>query len=55
MDDILEQWLDEHHMDLSRWFNRLADFKISSTHEFAKFSVLFRELRALVLKMEHQV
>mgnify|MGYP001170408876 CR=1 FL=1 len=55
VDDILEQWFDEHHLDLSRWFNRLADFKISSTHEFAKFSVLFRELRALVLKMEHQV
>ena len=55
VDDVLEQWFEENHQPLSRWYHMLADFKISTTHEFAKFSVLLRELSVLVMNMKSQV
>ena len=50
INDNLEQWFDYNHLALNRWNHMLSDFKIGSTHEFAKFSVLLRELRILVDK-----
>ncbi|PJG58650.1 NAD-glutamate dehydrogenase [Aeromonas cavernicola] len=46
---ILADWIAEHEQLLSRWRHMLADFKTSSTHEFAKFSVALRELNLLQL------
>ncbi|ALP39436.1 NAD-glutamate dehydrogenase [Aeromonas schubertii] len=46
---ILADWISEHEQLLSRWTHMLADFKTTSTHEFAKFSVALRELNLLQL------
>ncbi|MBL6734982.1 MAG: NAD-glutamate dehydrogenase [Shewanellaceae bacterium] len=48
-DEMIDQWMERNHQALSRWNHILADFKISNTHEFAKFSVVLRELNLLVL------
>ncbi len=48
-DTILDQWLEVNQGLLQRWHHMLADFKTSSTHEFAKFSVALRELNLLNL------
>ncbi|UBO75817.1 NAD-glutamate dehydrogenase [Aeromonas rivuli] len=48
-DTILANWIAEHEQLLSRWTHMLADFKTTSTHEFAKFSVALRELNLLQL------
>ena len=47
--NILDAWLQRHEGLLARWHHMLADFKTSSTHEFAKFSVALRELNLLNL------
>ncbi|WP_319784154.1 NAD-glutamate dehydrogenase [Oceanisphaera sp. IT1-181] len=47
--NMLAQWLDEHEQALNRWRHLLADFKASSSHEFAQFSVALRELNLLHL------
>ncbi|WP_444997987.1 NAD-glutamate dehydrogenase [Aliikangiella sp. IMCC44359] len=41
-------WVIENSVLLSRWQQMLADFRSSSRHEFAKFSVALRELLILV-------
>ncbi len=41
-------WIIENANLLSRWQQMLADFRTSSRHEFAKFSVALRELLILV-------
>lgn len=48
-DIIIDNWLDEHAVLIQRWEHILADFKMSSSHEFAKFSVALRELHLLNL------
>ncbi|UPW16785.1 NAD-glutamate dehydrogenase [Agarivorans sp. TSD2052] len=45
----LDDWLVAHEALLDRWNHMLADFKTGNTHEFAKFSVLLRELNLLNL------
>ncbi len=45
----LDEWLLAHDSVLDRWNHMLADFKTGNTHEFAKFSVLLRELNLLNL------
>ncbi|ART79338.1 NAD-glutamate dehydrogenase [Oceanisphaera avium] len=47
--NMLAQWLEEHDNALNRWRQLLTDFKVSSSHEFAQFSVALRELNLLHL------
>ncbi|MEI6858195.1 MAG: NAD-glutamate dehydrogenase [Shewanella sp.] len=51
-DTIINQWIDSNQVLLERWFHMIADFKISQSHEFAKFSVALRELNLLILHCE---
>jgi glutamate dehydrogenase len=44
---ILTNWMDNNHVLLERWYSMMSEFKTSSTHEFAKFSVALRELMLL--------
>ena len=44
----VKHFLNEHDDLLSRWTEMVTDFKQSSTHEFAKFSVALRELQILI-------
>ncbi len=44
---ILKNWMDNNHSLLDRWYHMMSEFKTSSTHEFAKFSVALRELMLL--------
>lgn len=46
-DEILEAWAKENKVKLSRWQHMMSEFKTSSSHEFAKFSVALRELMLL--------
>ncbi|MBE1301660.1 MAG: NAD-glutamate dehydrogenase [Alteromonadaceae bacterium] len=46
---ILDKWIEEHQFLLERWYHMMAEFKTSTTHEFAKFSVALRELMLLSL------
>jgi len=48
-DIIIDNWLVTHEVIIQRWRNMLADFNMSSSHEFAKFSVALRELNLLQL------
>ena len=41
-------WIIENDALLARWQQMVADFRTSSRHEFAKFSVALRELLILV-------
>ncbi|MDH5433683.1 MAG: NAD-glutamate dehydrogenase [Gammaproteobacteria bacterium] len=41
-------WMAENAIMLNRWKQMLADFRGSKRHEFAKFSVVLRELQILV-------
>ncbi|MGB5855104.1 MAG: NAD-glutamate dehydrogenase [Oceanisphaera sp.] len=52
---MLDQWLDEHKQLLNRWRHLLAEFKVSSNHEFAQFSVALRELNLLHLNCMNAV
>jgi len=44
----IQAWLESNEDLLSRWRQMVADFRSSSIHEFAKFSVALRELLILV-------
>jgi glutamate dehydrogenase len=44
---ILRNWMDNNTILLDRWYHMMSEFKTSSTHEFAKFSVALRELMLL--------
>ncbi|ALS98475.1 NAD-glutamate dehydrogenase [Lacimicrobium alkaliphilum] len=46
---ILDNWMEAHKVLLERWYHMMSEFKTSSTHEFAKFSVALRELMLLSL------
>jgi len=39
--------MDNNQVLLDRWYHMMSEFKTSSTHEFAKFSVALRELMLL--------
>ncbi|AMG31874.1 NAD-glutamate dehydrogenase [Grimontia hollisae] len=45
----LESWMVEHAVSLGRWESIVAEFKVGTVHEFAKFSVALRELTLLNL------
>jgi glutamate dehydrogenase len=47
-EDKINAWLTENEAMLARWRQMVADFRSSSVHEFAKFSVALRELAILV-------
>lgn len=51
-EEILDKWVKEHQFLLERWYHMMAEFKTSSTHEFAKFSVALRELGLLSLNCD---
>ncbi|QIR14441.1 NAD-glutamate dehydrogenase [Shewanella aestuarii] len=51
-DFVINQWITNNTALLERWYHMLADFKVSQTHEFAKFSVALRELNLLILHCE---
>lgn len=44
-----ERWVESNQASIERWNNILNEFKVGSTHEFAKFSVALRELALLNL------
>ena len=46
---VLDNWLTEHEAEIKRWLHMLSDFKTSTSHEFAKFSVALREPNLLQL------
>ena len=46
-EEILKNWMDGNSILLERWYHMMSEFKTSSTHEFAKFSVALRELMLL--------
>lgn len=50
---ILGDWMKENHNMLTRWYNMMSEFKTSSTHEFAKFSVALREIMLLSINAQH--
>jgi glutamate dehydrogenase len=39
---------------LKRWYHMMSEFKTSSNHDFAKFSVALRELMLLSMKSSQQ-
>lgn len=45
----LEAWMADHSVSLGRWDSIVAEFKVGTSHEFAKFSVALRELTLLNL------
>ena len=53
-DTVINEWIKSNKTLLQRWYHMLADFKVSQTHEFAKFSVALRELNLLILHCEGQ-
>ncbi|KKC98548.1 NAD-glutamate dehydrogenase [Photobacterium halotolerans] len=46
---LIEMWIEHHHSAIQRWESVLAEFKVGTAHEFAKFSVAMRELVLLNL------
>lgn len=46
-EEILQKWMENNQTLLDRWYHMMSEFKTSSTHEFAKFSVALRELMLL--------
>jgi glutamate dehydrogenase len=46
-ESILNNWMENNQVLLDRWYHMMSEFKTSSTHEFAKFSVALRELMLL--------
>ncbi len=47
---ILEHWISQNEALLNRWYMMMTEFKTSTTHDFAKFSVALRELMLLSVK-----
>ena len=52
-DVILHNWMETNEVLLQRWYHMMSEFKTSTTHEFAKFSVALRELMLLSVKANH--
>lgn len=52
-DNILSNWMDNNQALLKRWYHMMSEFKTSSAHDFAKFSVALRELMLLSVKSNH--
>ncbi|QPL51803.1 NAD-glutamate dehydrogenase [Alteromonas sp. B31-7] len=52
-DQILDEWIESNQVLLKRWYHMMSEFKTSTTHEFAKFSVALRELMLLSVKSNH--
>lgn len=52
-DSLLEKWMNDNESLLKRWYLMMSEFKTSSNHEFAKFSVALRELMLLSVKSNH--
>jgi glutamate dehydrogenase len=52
-DVILHNWMETNDVLLQRWYHMMSEFKTSTTHEFAKFSVALRELMLLSVKANH--
>ncbi|WJG11293.1 NAD-glutamate dehydrogenase [Aliiglaciecola sp. LCG003] len=46
-EEILTNWMENNTILLDRWYHMMSEFRTSSTHEFAKFSVALRELMLL--------
>jgi glutamate dehydrogenase len=46
---MLDEWLGSNEEVYNRWENTIKEFKVGTTHEFAKFSVALRELMLLNL------
>ncbi|NCP63075.1 MAG: NAD-glutamate dehydrogenase [Paraglaciecola sp.] len=46
-EEILDKWMSSNKSMLERWYSMMSEFKTSSTHEFAKFSVALRGLMLL--------
>ncbi|WP_016954989.1 NAD-glutamate dehydrogenase [Catenovulum agarivorans] len=46
-EDMLNDWNERYADILARWKHMLADFRATQSHEFAKFSVVLRELMLL--------
>ncbi|SET11742.1 NAD-glutamate dehydrogenase [Thalassotalea agarivorans] len=51
-DEMIENWYNFSCQPLGRWQNILADFRTSTSHDFAKFSVALRELMLLSLNCD---
>ncbi len=49
-DAILDNWMQNNEALLKRWYHMMSEFKTSSSHDFAKFSVALRELMLLSMK-----
>lgn len=52
-DKILDNWISENTIKLSRWQHMMTEFKTTDNHEFAKFSVALRELMLLSINANH--
>ena len=52
-DEVLNSWMDNNQALLKRWYHMMSEFKTSSAHDFAKFSVALRELMLLSAKSNH--
>ena len=52
-DEVLDSWMDNNQALLKRWYHMMSEFKTSSAHDFAKFSVALRELMLLSVKSNH--
>ncbi|MCV2884148.1 NAD-glutamate dehydrogenase [Aestuariibacter sp. AA17] len=46
-DKILDSWIETNRPMLDRWYHMMSEFRTSSSHEFAKFSVALREIMLL--------
>lgn len=47
VDALIDNWMDAQSALLSRWEQMLSEFKVTKSHDFAKFSVALRELTLL--------
>ena len=48
-EELVKNWMADNQLAINRWNTVLAEFKIGTTREFAKFSVALRELMLLNL------
>ena len=44
---MIDMWVADHQQAVERWLHMLSEFRTSSVHEYAKFSVALRELMLL--------
>ncbi|MDA9556094.1 NAD-glutamate dehydrogenase [Vibrio sp.] len=52
IDAAISNWMESNELAITRWDNILQEFRVGSTHEFAKFSVALRELMLLNLNCD---